>query len=165
MERLVINKAIRNVGIFVFVVISSGWLGVILDSFLTEQPEGDSLGMGVWLVLPLLTAFIIILFSKDSWKDLGLKPNYKGNIKWYLASVLIFPVVTAIVLIIGVVTNWIDLSAFNLQAVILGFGSALLVNFIIDIFEEGCLLWYLTSNSSFNLNDWKIIPIRGCLEH
>ena len=158
------NKAIRNIGVFIFVVIISGWLGVILDSFLTGQPEGDSLGMGVWLVLPLLTAFIIILFSKDSWKDVGLKLNYKGNIKWYLASVLIFPLVTAIVLIIGAVTNWIDLSAFNFKAVILGFGGALLINFIIDIFEEIAWRGYLTSQLvKFNLNDWKIYLIVGCV--
>lgn len=158
------NKAVRNIGVFIFVVIISGWLGVILDSFLTGQPEGDSLGMGVWLVLPLLTAFIIILFSKDSWKDLGLKLNYKGNIKWYLASILIFPLVTAIVLIIGAVTNWIDLSAFNFEAVILGFGGALLINFIIDIFEEIAWRGYLTSQLiKFNLNDWKIYLIVGCV--
>lgn len=158
------NKAIRNMGVFIFVVIVSGWLGVILDSFLTGQPEGDSLGMGVWLVLPLLTAFIIILFSKDSWKDLGLKPNFKGNIKWYLVSVLIFPVVTAIVLIIGAVMNWIDLSALNSKAVIFGFGGGLLINFIIDIFEETAWRGYLTSQLvKFNLNDWKIYLIVGCV--
>lgn len=37
-----------------------------MDSVLIAQPEGDSLGMGIWLVLPLLTAFIIIFFSKVS---------------------------------------------------------------------------------------------------
>jgi hypothetical protein len=72
------KKAIRNMGIFIFLVIISGWIGVLVDSLLTDQPEGDSLGMGIWLVLPLLTAFIIILFSKASWRDLGLKPNFRA---------------------------------------------------------------------------------------
>lgn len=97
------KNAMRSIGVFVFVVIISGWLGVLLDSFLTGQPEGNSLGMGVWLVLPLLTVFIIILFSKTNWRNFGLKPNFKGNIKWYMASVLIFPVVTAIVLTISLI--------------------------------------------------------------
>lgn len=109
------RKTIRNIGIFIFVVIISGWLGVLADSILNEQHDGDSLGMGIWLALPLLTAFAIILLSKVSWEDLGFQPNLEGNIKWYLASVLIFPVVTAIVLIIGAVTKWIDLSALNLR--------------------------------------------------
>jgi len=56
------KKAIRNIGIFIFIVIISGGIGVLVDSVLPSQPEGDSPGMGIWLVLPLLTAFIIILF-------------------------------------------------------------------------------------------------------
>lgn len=158
------KKAIRNIGIFAFIVIISGWIGVAIDSVLTLQPEGNSLGMGVWLLLPLLTAFIIILFSKESRQNLGFKPNFKGNMKWYLASVLIFPVVTAIVLLIGAVTNWIDLSAFNLNSFIIAFCSTLLVNFIINIFEETAWRGYLTSQLlKLNLNDWKLYLIVGCV--
>lgn len=158
------NKIIRNIVLFIVVVIISGWIGVLVDSFLPAQPEGDSLGMGIWLVLPLLTAFVIVLLSKVGWKDLGLKPNFKGNIKWYLASALIFPVVTAIVLTIGVATKWIDMSAFNLKPFILAFCSTLFTNFIIDIFEETAWRGYLTSQLiKLNLNDWKIYFIVGCV--
>ncbi|MDD3705100.1 MAG: CPBP family glutamic-type intramembrane protease [Clostridiaceae bacterium] len=158
------KKAIRKIGIFIFIVIISGWIGVLVDSLLTEQPEGDSLGMGIWLVMPLLAAFIIILFSKVSWRDLGFKPNFKGNMKWYLASAIIFPVVTAIVLLIGTLTNWIDLSAFNLRSFILAFCSTLLVNFIINIFEETAWRGFLTSQLlKLNLNDWKLYLIVGCV--
>lgn len=136
----------------------------MVDSVLTEQPEGDSLGMGVWLVLPMLTALVIILISRLSWKELGLKPNFKGNIKWYLASILIFPVVTAIVMLIGATTNWIDLSAFALRPFIVAFGSTMFVNFIIDIFEETAWRGYLTSQLlKLNLNDWKLYLIVGCV--
>lgn len=135
-----------------------------MDSVLIDQPEGDSLGMGIWLVLPLLTAFIIILFSKAGWKDLGLKPNFRGNIKWYLASVLIFPVVTAIVLLIGSATDWIDLSQFNLNTFIVAFCSTLLINFIIDFFEETAWRGYLTSQLvKLNLSDLKLYLIVGCV--
>ncbi|AKB74512.1 CAAX amino terminal protease family [Methanosarcina lacustris Z-7289] len=102
------TKVIRNIFVFIFVVILSGWIGVLVDSVLTEQPKGDSLGMGIWLVLPMLTAIAITICSKGNWNDIGFKPNFKGNIKWYLIAVLIFPVVTAIVLIIGATTKWID---------------------------------------------------------
>ncbi len=158
------KQAIRHIGIFIFIVIISGWLGVAVDSVLIAQPEGDSLGMGIWLVLPLLTAFIIILFSKASRRDLGFKPNFKGNMKWYLASVLIFPVVTAIVLLVGAVTNWIDLSTFNPNSFIIAFCSTLLINFIIDIFEETAWRGYLTSQLlKLNLKDWKLYLIVGCV--
>lgn len=33
--------------IFVLIVLASGWIGVFLDSLLTDQPEGNSLGMGL----------------------------------------------------------------------------------------------------------------------
>jgi hypothetical protein len=76
------KRVIRNIGIFIFIVIISGWIGVLVDYVFISQPDGDSLGMGIWLGLPILTAFIIILFSKVSWRDLGFKPNFKGYIKW-----------------------------------------------------------------------------------
>ena len=38
--------------IFVFTVLASGWIGVFLDSLLTNQPEGNTLGMGLWLIFP-----------------------------------------------------------------------------------------------------------------
>ena len=158
------KKVVRNLGLFIFMVIISGWLGVLVDSVLTEQPEGDSLGMGLWLILPLLTALVIILISRFSWKELGLQSNFRGNIKWYLAAMLIFPVVTAIVLLIGAATNWIDLSAFDLRPFMVAFGSALLVNFIIDIFEETAWRGYLTAQLlKLNLNDWKLYLIVGCV--
>lgn len=158
------KKGSRNLGLFIAIVIISGWLGVLVDSVLTEQPEGDSLGMAIWLVLPLLTALVIILISRFSWKELGLKPNFKGNVKWYLASILIFPVVTAIVMLIGAATNWIDLSAFALRPFIVAFGSTMFVNFIIDIFEETAWRGYLTSQLlKLNLNDWKLYLIVGCV--
>jgi membrane protease YdiL (CAAX protease family) len=158
------QQAIRNIGLFVFIVIVSGWIGVAADSYLPGQPQGDSLGMGIWLVLPLLTAFLIIMFSKTRWGDLGFKPNLKGNIKWYLASVLIFPVVTTIVLMIGAATDWMDLSGLDLKLVFWAFCSTLLINFIIDIFEETAWRGYLTSQLiKLDLDDWKLYLIVGCV--
>lgn len=157
------KKTIRNIVIFIFVVIISGWVGVFVDSLLTEQPKGDSLGMGIWLLLPMLTAIAILLFSKASWKEMGFKPNFKRNIKWYLASILIFPVVTVIILIIGAKTQWIDLSALKLKPFVYAFYSTLFINFIIDIFEETVWRGYLTLQLiKLNLNDWIIYLIVGC---
>lgn len=156
------KKAIRNIVIFVLVVIFSGWIGVIVDSVLTDQPKGDTLGMGIWLVLPMLTAFTIIIFSKGSWKDVGFKLNLKGNMKWYLTSVLIFPVVTAIILVIGATTKWIDLSALNLKVFVGVFLGTLIINFIKNIFEETVWRGFLTSQLiKLNLKDWKLYLIVG----
>lgn len=158
------KRAVRSIGLFVLVVITSGWIGVFVDSFVTVRSEGDSPGMGIWLVLPLLTALIIMLFSRASWKEFGFRPNFKGNLKWYLASVFIFPVVTAIDMLIGDAANWIDLSTFNPKPFILAFCSTLLANFIIDIFEEGAWRGFLTSQLlKFKLGDWQLYLIIGCI--
>jgi hypothetical protein len=158
------KKILRNTVVFIVLVILSGWIGILVDSVLPKQPNGDSLGMGIWLVLPMLTAIAITIFSKGSWKDLGLKPNFKGNIKWYLIAALIFPVVTAIVLTIGAITKWIDSSALDLKPFILLFSSTLLINFIIDIFDGVPLYGYLTSQLvKLNLTDWKIYLTVGSL--
>ncbi|WP_292379593.1 type II CAAX prenyl endopeptidase Rce1 family protein [Methanosarcina sp. UBA289] len=151
------KKLFRNTVIFIVIVILSGWIGALVDSLLTEQSKGDSTGMGIWLVLPMLAAIAITIFSRGSWSDIDFKPNFKGNIKWYLIAALIFPVVTAIVLIIGDMTKWIDLSAFDLRPFILLFSSTLLINFIIDVFDGAPLYGYLTSQLvKLNFNDWKI---------
>lgn len=151
------TKVIRNTVVFIVLVILSGWIGVLVDSILTEQPKGDSLGMGIWLVSPMLAAIAITIFSKGNWNDLGFKPNFKGNIKWYFIAALVFPVVTSIVLIIGVATKWIDLSALDLRPFILIFSSTLLFNFIKNIFDGTPLFSYLTPQLvKLNFNDWKI---------
>ena len=151
------NKIIRNVVVFIVVVILSGWIGVLVGSVLTEQPKGDSPGMGIWLVTPMLAAITMTIFSKGNWNDLGFKPNFKRNIKWYFIAALVFPVVTSIVLIIGVITDWIDLSTLDLRPFILVFSSTLLFNFIKNIFDGTPLFSYLTPKLvKLNFNDWKI---------
>lgn len=84
------TKVVRNVVVFIIAVILSGRIGVLVDSVLSEQPEGDSLRMGIWLVLPMLTAIAITIFSKGNWNNIGFKLNFKGNMKWYLIAALIF---------------------------------------------------------------------------
>ena len=75
-----------------------------------------------------------------------------------LASIVIFPVITVIVIIIGAATKWIDMSAFNLKPFILMFGSTLLINFIKNIFGETVWRGYLTSQLiKLNLN-FIVIP-------
>jgi hypothetical protein len=157
------TSAIRTVVVFIFVVILSGWVGVLVDTAF-PLPDGDSLGMGIWLILPLLTAIALTLFTKGDWKDLGFRPNIKGNIHWYLLAAVIFPVVTATVMLIGAATHWIDVSAFDLEPFLALFFGALLVNFIIDIFDGPALYGYLTAHLvKLNRNDWTIYLVVGCV--
>lgn len=154
----------RNLGIFVAAVIASGWLGVMLDAIMGIPHMGDSPGMGIWLTLPLATALIIILLSKISWAEVGVKPNLKGNMKWYAAAILIYPVVTAMIVSIGALTGWMDTSPFRIAPFAAAFGSTLLANFLINIFEEGAWRGYLTSRLlQLNWSDWRLYLAVACI--
>lgn len=157
------KKTIRNIGIFIVVAIASGWLGLLIDKTLDPQPDGDSLGMGVWLILPLLTTLLLRLFAGDGWKDIGLKPNIKGNVKWYVFSLLVFPVVTIVLLTIGKLAGWIHFSNFRANAYLMGFTSTLFVNFIKNIFEESVWRGYLASKLlNLNVRDiWLYLIVGG----
>lgn len=139
------KKTIRNISLFIFVALASGWLGLLLDKSIEPQPGRETPGMGIWLILPLLTTILLRLFAGDGWDDTGLKPCFKGNIKWYLLSIIIFPFVTVIVLAVGKTIGWINFSNFRTGEYFVGFASVLVANFIKNIFEESVWRGYLAS--------------------
>lgn len=155
-------KETRNLLIFIVAVSASGWLGVLVDHFLENQPEGDTLGMGIWLVFPLLTVVILRTFAGSGWKGAGLAPHFKQGWIWYIAALFIYPLVTAIVLLIGYATGWIDLSKLELSSLAGVFISLLLIQFIKNIFEEFVWRGYLTAKLvERKMNDWNIYWIAG----
>lgn len=156
------KRAIINLVIFIVVVLAIGWLGVWIDQVIPDQPEEETLGMSIWLVVPLLLVIVLRSFMGDGWKDAGLSPNVRGNVKWYLISIFIFPVVTAITLAIGYGTGWIGFSNFNATAFFTLFFSLLGFNVIKNIFEESVWRGYLTAKLvKLNLPDYTIYVVAG----
>lgn len=139
------SKTTRNILIFTLVVLLSGWLGYYLDQSMPPQPGEETLGMALWLVLPLLTTLLLRAFAGDGWKDIGFRPRLGENAKWYFVSFLIFPLVTALLLIMGRLLGWIDFSHFNTGDYLSVFAASLLPNFIKNIFEEFVWRGYLTT--------------------
>ncbi|MFJ7730986.1 type II CAAX prenyl endopeptidase Rce1 family protein [Lysinibacillus sp. NPDC097231] len=155
-------KTKRNLIIFIVVVLLCGWLGVLVDRVISEQPKGDTLGMGIWLVLPLLTTIMLRTFAGDGWRDVGLLPNLKDNLKWYVFSLFVYPVVTSIVLLISYVFGWMDFSNFNINTVVSVFVGGLLPQFVKNFFEESVWRGYLTSKlSRLKVNDFWLYLIVG----
>ncbi|RDW17472.1 CPBP family intramembrane metalloprotease [Oceanobacillus arenosus] len=153
----------RNVYLFIFIIIAlgSGWIGVLLDSILKEQSEGNSLGMGLWLVLPFLTVIVIRLISRD-WKDMGIRFNFKGNIKWYALSVVIYPFVTVLTVGLALVIGEASLSSVDVDAMFSLVAVSVAGNFIKNIFEEFSWRGYLTPKLiEIRVNDWLIYFISG----
>lgn len=148
--------------IFIVVVLLCGWFGVLVDKLIPEQPQGDTLGMGIWLISPLLATILLRSFAGDGWRDIGLLPNFKGNLKWYVIALFIYPAVTTLVLLISYVFNWMDFSAFNISTVLSVFFSGLLFQFVKNFFEESVWRGYLTSKlSNLKLDDFWLYLIVG----
>jgi hypothetical protein len=139
------DKSTRNVCIFILVSLTCGWFGLFVDKLINSPPNGETLGMGIWLVLPLLTTIFLRLFAGDGWKDVGIKPNFKGNVKWYFISLFIYPFVTAVILLFGKILGWINFSNFRPNAYFAGFTGFLIMEFIKNVFEESVWRGYLTA--------------------
>jgi hypothetical protein len=157
-------KKTKNIPIIIFISVTllSGWLGVLVDMVLTEQPEGeDSLGMGIWLVLPLLTAIILSIINKD-FKDAGLKPKFKGNFKWYLLSLTTFPAAGAIALIFAKIFDLVKFTNIDIGVILPVIAVAFGFNIIKNIFEEFAWRGFLTPKLlECEINDWWLYAISG----
>lgn len=151
------RTTIRNLTIFIILVLASGWLGRGLDVIM-GNPSSESLGMLLWILTPLGATLLLRAFAGDGWKDFGIKPNFKGNWIWYVVAILVFPVLTAFVLIIGRGLGWVrfpDLSPSALGLLLQAFALGLLPQFIKNILEEAPWRGYLAPKVySLGLNDF-----------
>jgi len=122
------------------------------------NPSSESLGMLLWIITPLAACLLLRAFAGDGWKDLGIKLNFKGNVLGYIVALLVFPVITALILIIGKVSGVIffpDLPVSALVTFLQVFMFGLLPGFFKNIFEEFGWRGYLTPKIySLKLNDY-----------
>jgi hypothetical protein len=151
------RTTIRNLLIFILIILASGWLGRGLDR-LMGNPSVESLGMLLWIITPLAVTLLLRTFGGDGWKDFGLKPNFKGNRIWYAVALLVYPVLTALVLIIGSALGWITFPNFSpdtLGLLVQASALGLLPQFIKNILEEAPWRGYLAPKVySLGLNDF-----------
>ncbi|MBN2171947.1 MAG: CPBP family intramembrane metalloprotease [Candidatus Krumholzibacteriota bacterium] len=90
----------RNVAIYSILVIGLGWLGRWVDAA-TGCAPGEGPGMAVWIAAPLVASFALRLQGGDGWRDLGIRPAFTENGRWYAVSALIYPVAVLVVLAAG----------------------------------------------------------------
>ena len=141
------NKTTRNLIIFTVATLGAGFLGVALDNAAPSRDAQGTLGMLLWLVTPLATALLLRAFGGDGWQDFGLKLNLRSGWRWYLAALLIVPLVVVLTLGLGAVFGALSLSGFARQ----GFGAflsligiAFVSSLVKNIFEEFAWRGYLT---------------------
>jgi len=151
------RTTIRNLVIFTTIVLAIGWIGRGLD-LLMGNPSSEGLGILLWIGTPLVASSLLRVFARDGWKDFGIKPNFKGNVSWYVVALLVYPVTTTCILIIG---HGFGLITFPnplpgaLGLFFLAFALALLPNIIKNFFEEAAWRGYLAPKVySLGLNDY-----------
>ena len=140
------NKHIvRNLAIFTFLVITLGWIGRWLDSLVGSTPS-QGIGMLIWIIAPLGVSFLLRAFAGDGWKDLGIRPAIKGNILWYIISILVYPVSVGLIIIVGLAFDVIFLTDFSMNKAVF-FVQAFVVligtMFFKNVFEEFAWRGYL----------------------
>lgn len=147
--------------IFVFVTITAGGYGYLLDQILTEQPEGNSLGMGLWLVFPFLTGVILRILNRDL-KQIGFRLHIKNNLKWYIFSVVLFPCVMLVSIMVAKIMGALVVNNVTLNGLLGMILGTFLANCVKNIFEEfawrGCLVPYLENTG---MNDWFLYLVNG----
>lgn len=150
-----------TLAIFIFATITAGGFGYWVDQILTEQPEGNSLGMGLWLVLPFLTGVILRIWNKDL-KKIGFRFTIKNNLKWYIFSVVLFPCVMLVIIIAAKIIGGVVVNKAALRGLLGIMLSTFLANCVKNIFEEfawrGCLVPYLEKTG---INDWFLYLVSG----
>jgi membrane protease YdiL (CAAX protease family) len=153
----------RNVLIFTAVALLCGWAGLLLNHAL-DIPHEDSPGMLLWLIAPLITVLCLRAFAGDGWRDAGFKPLLKGNVKWYVISLLVFPVLTLTCVFTGYALGWITLNGFDVSVFLHAFAIALIPNFFKNIPEEFVWRGYLTPKlASLNLGDFSLYALVGLI--
>ena len=150
------RHTIRNIYIFTISIIILGWLGWLLN-YLGGDKSSQDIGQLIWLISPLVVSFVLRIFVGDGWKDLGIKPNFRGNGLWYAVSILVYPFCIIIVLVIGSFFGSISFPGFSSKGVAV-FSQAIIIavatNFFKNIFEEFGWRGYITPKLfSLKLND------------
>jgi membrane protease YdiL (CAAX protease family) len=125
------KKTIWCIVIFSSVVTAVAFMGPKFGG----SPSELGLGSILWGTAPLLTAILIRIVTRD-WSDAGFKSAIRKNLRWYVISILAFPVMTVLTFLIGQLSSASSFAGFSISRYITAFLSALPVFFLFAIFEE-----------------------------
>ena len=161
------NRTRRNLVIFTVLVLGFAVIARVIDPLTIPpgaEPGTSGLGQLLWIFAPLAIMLLLRLFGGDGWSDFGLRPRFKGNGFWWLISVLVFPVVITISVLLGSFLGGLKLNFNMLSGVVGVFLTALITALIKNIFEEFAWRGYLAPKLySLNMNIWLSHSIIGII--
>jgi membrane protease YdiL (CAAX protease family) len=132
------QKTIRLIVIFSIAVTVVAWIAPLLGG----SPGSPGLGFILWATAPLLVSLLIRAVTRD-WSDLGGKPAIRQNLRWYIISLLAYPVTMVLAAVSGALTSVSIFTEFSLGQYLQIMLSALPFFFIFAIFEEVAWRGYL----------------------
>ena len=144
------SRTIRNIVIFSVLVNIVAWAG----SSLGGDPTSPGLGFLVWGTAPILVSLLMRAVTRD-WSDLGLKPAIRKNARWYLISLLVYPVAIGLVLFFGALMSATTISEFSMGSFIQAVLPVIMIYFLFALFEEVGWRGYLAPKMySIGINIW-----------
>jgi membrane protease YdiL (CAAX protease family) len=141
------KQAIRNIIIFAIMVNVLAWLGPVLGG----DPTTPGLGFLVWGTAPIVSALAMKFLLRDD-VSLGFRPALRGNGRWYILSILAFPVAIALVLALGLLLGASTISNFTVPTFVTAMIPLAVTFFIFALFEEVGWRGYLAPKV-YGLND------------
>ncbi|MGZ9234782.1 MAG: CPBP family glutamic-type intramembrane protease [Anaerolineales bacterium] len=161
------HRNIRNLLIFVVAVLGLAAIAGFIEPYTVPPgaaPGTSGLGQLLWIIAPLSVTLLLRAFGGDGWADFGLRPNFKGNAFWWLVSLLLFPILITIIVLIGALFGGLSVNGSLFSS----FAAALLTGFIPllikNIFEEFAWRGYLAPKVySLNWNVWLSHAIVGLI--
>jgi len=125
------RRTVVRILVFAAAVNAVAWLGSLLGG----DPTSIGPGFIVWGIAPILVAVVMSLVKRD-WKALGARPNFRSNGRFYILSILAYPVTILVVLLLGLLLSASRLEAFSATEFISAFIPLLVIFLLFAIFEE-----------------------------
>jgi membrane protease YdiL (CAAX protease family) len=159
------NRTKRNLVIFTVLVLGLAALASVIEPLTVPpgaEPGTPGLGQLLWIIAPLGVMLPLRIFGGDGWDDFGLRPNFKGNGFWWLASGLVFPVVITISVLLGALLGGLELDVNRFSTFVATLLTGLIPAMIKNVFEEFAWRGYLAPKLySLNMNIWLSHAIVG----
>ncbi|MFB0533631.1 MAG: CPBP family intramembrane glutamic endopeptidase [Anaerolineae bacterium] len=157
----------RNLITFIVLVLGLTALAGVIEPLTVPpgaEPGTPGLGQLLWIIAPLGVMLLLRIFGGDGWADFGLRPNFKGNGFWWLVSVLVFPVVITISVLLGALLGGLVLNVNMFASVVGALLTGLISAMIKNVFEESAWRGYLAPKLySLNMNIWLSHAIVGMI--
>lgn len=162
------NKTVkRNLIIFTVSVLGLAILAGVIEPFTVlpdAEPGKSGLGQLLWIIAPIGVMLLLRIFAGDGWGDFGLRPRFKGNGFWWFVSILVFPAVFAITLLVGTLMGGLELDVNKFPVFVTALLPGLFAAMVKNIFEEFAWRGYLAPKVySLKLDIWLSHAIVGMI--